>query len=972
MSHLRNSLPPEIQPRSYRFILLLSLALAWSYSGLGAEPKPSGDNPSSGPARTMRAERVIPEKGPLALRPVDQARYEFGGVLGQRIAANADNWLLQAPLANPGMLEMFRVRDRQPEPQLVPWAGEFVGKYLISAIQALRMTESPALKKLVSDVVADLMASQAEDGYLGPFPKAIRLQANWDLWGHYHCLQALLLWHQATGDESAFRACRRAADLICRTFLDQPRRVYDAGSHEMNMAVIHVLGELHRLTGEARYLRMMREIEKDWERAGDYFRTGLAGLEFFQTPRPRWESLHDLQGLLELYRITGDARYRTAFEHHWSSIVRFDRHNTGGFTSGEQATGNPYSPGAIETCCTVAWMALTVDMLKLTGDPTVADELELSTFNGAAGAQHPSGRWWTYNTPMDGVREASAHSIVFQSRAGTPELNCCSVNAPRSLGMLSEWAVMTAPDGMAINYYGPGRFAGRLADETPISIRWETDYPLSGQVRVLVEPDEARSFNLKLRIPSWSGRTKVFLNQAEVGNAQAGRYLELNRLWQKGDVIELAFDMGLRFVTGDREAAGKVSLYRGPLLLAYDQKHNDFDETSIPALDLNRLNEAKITIPTGQDDGLNAVLQPWLLVDLIAAGNRPLRLCDFASAGAAGTRYRSWLAAADGPPPPVVSRVPLDRASIPLGKSWFKWTGPPRTNAFVLEYRLAIADSADFARPALEIKGMTRNRVLIEEADKRRLSAGRWYYWRVTALNRQGATESVRPPSRFQIDPAQAPAADDLSEGIQPGPDGVLVRAALRGEAQPDFGRLKKASSFKPAPGPNSQLNQAVELDGKSEMLVYALGEFPEEDYSMSVWVRITSLPENHLGQVFCAWSGSMDDPLRVCIDKGKVFARLEAGQSISTPGVPVEPGRWHHLAAVKSGGRLELYVDGQSRGSTAAPQLLSDKGRDIALGGNPHYSGNEFLAAQFAGFAFYGRALSAAEVAELARRTAQ
>ncbi|MBI4325703.1 MAG: glycoside hydrolase family 127 protein, partial [Chloroflexi bacterium] len=512
----------------------------------------------------MRAESVIPEKGSLSLRPVDQARFQFDGVLGRRIAVNADNWLWRAPLANPGLLEMFRVRDRQPEPQLVPWAGEFVGKYLISAIQALRMTENPALKKLVNDVVTNLVASQAEDGYLGPFPKAIRLKANWDLWGHYHCLQALLLWHQATGDESAFQTCRRAADLICRTFLDQPLRVYDAGSPEMNMAVIHVLGELHRLTGEARYLRMMREIEKDWERAGDYLRTGLAGLEFFQTPRPRWESLHDLQGLLELYRITGDARYRTAFEQHWRSIVRFDRHNSGGFTSGEQATGNPYSPGAIETCCTIAWMALTVDMLKLTGDPTVADELELSTFNGAAGAQHPSGRWWTYNTPMDGVREASAHTIVFQSRAGTPEINCCSVNAPRSLGMLSEWAVMTAPDGMAINYYGPGRFAGRLADGTPVNIRWETNYPLSGRVRVLVEPEEARSFNLKLRIPGWSGRTKVFLNQAEVANAPAGRYLELNRLWQKGDVIGLDFDMGLRFVTGDREAAGKVSLYRGP------------------------------------------------------------------------------------------------------------------------------------------------------------------------------------------------------------------------------------------------------------------------------------------------------------------------------------------------------------------------------------------------------------------------
>ena len=134
---------------------------------------------------------------------------------------------------------------------------------------------------------------------------------------------------------------------------------------------------------------------------------------------------------------------------------------------------------------------MTVDMLRLTGDPFVADELELSTLNGAAGAQHPSGRWCTYNTPMDGAREASAHSIVFQARAGTPELNCCSVNGPRAFGMLTEWAVMSDADGLVVNYYGPGQFLGVLSDQTPVKLRWQTGYPVSGKVRIEVEPPAA-------------------------------------------------------------------------------------------------------------------------------------------------------------------------------------------------------------------------------------------------------------------------------------------------------------------------------------------------------------------------------------------------------------------------------------------------------------------------------------------------
>src|SRR5262249_46631858 len=162
------------------------------------------------------------------------------------------------------------------------------------------------------------------------------------------------------------------------------------------------------------------------------------------------------------------------------------------------------------------------------------------------------------------------------------------------------------------------QFHGHLPDETAVALRWETDYPLAGQVRIVVEPSAPRAFTLKLRVPAWSGTTACRCHGQATEPARAGRYLELKRRWNKGDFVELDCDMALRLVPGDREAAGKVSLYRGPLLLAYDQKHNNFDEAEIPALDLTRLSEAK---PIGHALAPNSA-SPWLLLEVPATSNR--------------------------------------------------------------------------------------------------------------------------------------------------------------------------------------------------------------------------------------------------------------------------------------------------------------------------------------------------------------
>lgn len=500
--------------------------------------------------------------------------FALEGELARRLDAVTGQWLLPAPWANPGMLEMFRNRDRHAAQDQVPWAGEFAGKYLTHAVQIFRLTREPRLGAHLRWFVGEFIALQDDDGYLGPWPRSARIigpaancahgRATWDAWGHYHAMVGLLFWYEESRDAKVLDCVCRMADLFCRRFLPAeggPERLHAAGSHEMNQAPIHALGLLYRLTGVKRYLEMALQIEREFAipPAGDYTRTALQGLEFFQTPKPRWESLHPIMGLVELYYATGEERYRTAFEHLWWSMLKGDRHNNGGFTSGERATGNPYDPSPIETCCTIAWMAMSVEMLKLTGESVVADEIELSLFNSGMGMMSPSGRWVTYNTPMDGLRRASAHDIVFQSRAGTPELNCCSVNGPRALGMISDWAVMRRNGGLLLNYYGPGSMTATLASGNRVRLAQETDYPRGADVLIRVRPARRERFVLGLRIPYWSERTKVTVNRERVKAVRAGAYLEIDRTWKAGDRIAIAFDFRPHFWVG-QPAGGQKHL----------------------------------------------------------------------------------------------------------------------------------------------------------------------------------------------------------------------------------------------------------------------------------------------------------------------------------------------------------------------------------------------------------------------------
>ena len=121
--------------------------------------------------------------------------------------------------------------------------------------------------------------------------------------------------------------------------------------------------------------------------------------------------------------------------------------------------------------------------------------------------------------------------------------------------------------------------------------------------------------------------------------------------------------MSLHFWAGERECDGLTSVYRGPILLTFDHRYNlhlaDGQPPSVRKIDeWNPENYFLVDMPVldaqqmqGRLVEWDDWLPPWMLIEYEANDGSVVRLCDFGSAGAAGTPYRSWLKIENAPNP---------------------------------------------------------------------------------------------------------------------------------------------------------------------------------------------------------------------------------------------------------------------------------------------------------------------------------
>ena len=534
--------------------------------------------------------------------------FGFRGMCASLMRAYTENWMLTAPQGNPAMLDMFRERDKKPYRDLLPWSGEFVGKYLTGAWYLYKATGDMRLKETALGVLYQLLDC-IDDGYLGCFSRECRLTgafsqtpdvsgATWDAWGHYHAMYAMYLWHVETGDKKIFSALEEVAGLFLRIFYGKgQKRLVEIGSTEMNLSVLHAFALLHKKTGRPEYLTFIRRMVEDTQMpgAGDYVRSIEAGLEFYQCAKPRWESLHIIMGLLDAADCLQEPRYEKAAYAIFDSILKTDVHNTGGFSTREQAVGNPFEPGAIELCCVIAYNALATQIFLRTGRADIARFLEISYYNAIMGSYSPSGRWSTYDTPMDGAKKSNCQDIVFQARPGSPELNCCSANSGRGLGQLSAWAFTREEDRIYINFFEDCDFVS----DDGVRVTISGGYPTNNCVHISVQAEEA---------------LRVFVRMEDA-------YREIGR---DADVM---FDHNPKCLAGGGIYEGKACVYVGPILFGADLRDNNGPLEELK-LERQALSGAEMC---AMPDGRRVLKMDGL------------RLTDFYHLGSSGSAYRTWL-----------------------------------------------------------------------------------------------------------------------------------------------------------------------------------------------------------------------------------------------------------------------------------------------------------------------------------------
>ncbi|WP_315343484.1 beta-L-arabinofuranosidase domain-containing protein [Hoylesella oralis] len=569
------------------------------------------------------------------------------GYVGEKITASYNHRILAQNIDK--LVEPFanKVEDHL-------WQSEFWGKWMNSAVLAYRYKPSNQLLDNMRTAVDKLIATQDKNGYIGNYAPEYHLH-EWDIWGRKYCILGLLDYYGITKEKKALVAACREADFLMAELKAKNTSIVSMGNHR-GMAASSVLKPicyLYRYTGNKKYLDFALQIVREWETSDGPQLISKADIPVGKRfPRPDYDNWYKWQqgqkayemmscyeGLLELYRLTGNVTYLSAVEKTWQSIMDTEINITGSGSAMESWFGGKqvqYMPikHYQETCVTATWIKLSRQLLMLTGNSKYADAIEQSLYNALLGAMKSDGSDWAKYTPLSGQRLQGSE----QCGMG---LNCCTASGPRGLFIIPQTAVMQSIKGAVINLYIPGTYTLQSPKGQEIIITQQGDYPQTGTVRIAFKVKQTEEFTLSLRIPEWSKDTKVTLNGNDVVPAHNGSYLQINRKWSDGDHVELVLDMRaqLHFMG---ENPQYLAITRGPIVLTRDARLSGADVQAIITPDVDKNGNLDLIPVANRNPNIWMMFKACFYPESYKEEEpEPIEveLCDYASAGNATSSF---------------------------------------------------------------------------------------------------------------------------------------------------------------------------------------------------------------------------------------------------------------------------------------------------------------------------------------------
>jgi DUF1680 family protein len=446
-----------------------------------------------------------------------------------------------------------------------------------------------------------IIAAQEPDGYLQT-AKTLAAPGAWDeRWDPAHradhegymagyFIESAINHHTLTNgqDLRLYNAAKKLADCWVANIGPGKKEWFD-GHQEMEQALVRFGRFVNDEEGNGRgdsYIALARFLLESRRGGQEYDQSHLPPIQQYEAVGHAVRAVYFYSGMADIAAETGDVDYQSAVASLWDNIVNRKYYVTGGIGSGEtsEGFGADYSlrnNAYCESCSSAGLIFFQYKMNLSYHDAKYADLYEQTMYNALLGGIDLDGKSFCYTNPLINSQRTLWHVCP-----------CCVANIPRTLLMIPTWTYVKDAKGLYVNMFVGSKITVEKVAGTDVEMVQKTDYPWNGKVAITVNPKEAKTFTVHVRIPDRTtsalyttvpvvkGVKGFKVNGKAVTPQIVNGYAVVTREWKAGDTIELELPMAPQRIYADPKIEadrGLVALGYGPLVYNVELA----DQTSI-------------------------------------------------------------------------------------------------------------------------------------------------------------------------------------------------------------------------------------------------------------------------------------------------------------------------------------------------------------------------------------------------------